>query len=511
MKNISIKSITVTAVISLSLLGTGCGKIADFGDTNVNPAGISSPVTSALLTNVESAFGGFAVNNRKTTYCQYVSESQYTDVSLYALPQLEMGGTYAGVLNDLQVIINYNSDGKTSAVASAYGSNNNQIAIAKILRSYIYWVLTDSWGDIPYSEALLGAANSSPKFDKQEDVYFSVMKDLKNAVAGFDNGTTVKGDIIYGGDVAKWKKLGNTIRMLMAMRLTNKYPNAGDKAAVQFAEAYSNAAGYISANADNFSVAFPGGTFKNTWYLVYEARDDYSESKTMTDVMAGLGDARQSVFGTNNVGFPYGLTRDLAVQFGNSVGNGHSRVLAASKRTEASTVVVINAATALLAKAEAIERGWVSGTTADAQIAYEASIAASHAEWGVSMSAGYLTGSASYTSGGGVASNIGAGTGAFDNFRAASNNIQDATTTTKLQRIALQRWVAAYPNGQEGWAEQRRTGIPNLKTTRFATGKFVTRYVYGVNDYSFNNVQTKAAAALLAGGDVQDAKVWWDQ
>ena len=198
------------------------------------------------------------------------------------------------------------------------------------------------------------------------------------------------------------------------------------------------------------------------------------------------------------------------MQFGNSVGNGHSRVLATAKRTESSPVVVINAASALLAKAEAIERGWVAGTTADAQAAYETSIAVSHAEWGVSVPAGYLSGAANYTAGGGVASNIGAGAAPFDNFRVASTNVQDAITTTKLQRIALQRWVANYPNGQEGWAEQRRTGVPNLKTSRFATGKFVTRYTYGVNDYSFNNAATKAAAALITGGDVQDAKVWWD-
>jgi len=53
--------------------------------------------------------------------------------------------------------------------------------------------------------------------------------------------------------------------------------------------------------------------------------------------------------------------------------------------------------------------------------------------------------------------------------------------------------------------------MPNLQTTRFFTGKFVQRYVYGDNDYSFNNDATKAAAARLTGGDVQEAKIWWAQ
>jgi Starch-binding associating with outer membrane len=511
MKNISIKTTVGAAFFALLILGAGCAKIDQFGNTNQNPNGITTPIPSALLTNVQSQLGGFANGVRTITYCQYTSENQYTDVSLYALPQLEMGGIYSASLNDLQVIINYNADPKTAGAASAYGSNANQIGIAKILKSYIYQVVTDRWGDIPYSEALLGAGNITPKFDKQEDVYFGMMKELKEAVAGFDGGAAILGDIMYGGDITKWKKLGNSLRVLMAMRLTKKYPNAGDKAALQFAEAYGTGTNIINSNADNFVLKFPGGAFKNTWYLTYESRDDYAESKTMGDVLAGLGDTRQSVFGTNNITFPYGLTRDLAVQFANSVGNGQSRVLLASKRTESSPVTIVNASSVLLAKAEGIERGWISGTTADAQAAYEAGITASFGEWGVALPAGYLSGSANYTSGVGVTTNIGAGAAPYDNFRAASNNVQDAATTTKLQRIALQRWLAAYPNGNEGWAEYRRTGVPNLKTTRFATGPFVVRYVYGVNDYSFNNAQTKAAAARLPNGDKQESKIWWAQ
>jgi hypothetical protein len=519
MKN---KSLVLSTAILLvfTLIGVGCAKIDKFDDTNVNPNGISSPIPSALLTSVQSQLGGLANPTRTTTYCQYTSENQYTDISLFQLPQIEMGPLFAGntpvgatttpgPLNDLQVIINFNSDPKTAGVAAGYGSNADQIAIAKILKSYIFWIITDRWGDIPYSEALQGATTPSPKFDKQEDIYFGMMKDLKDAVAGFDGGGKVLGDLIYDGDVSKWKKLGNSLRMLMALRLTKVYPNAGDKAAVQFAEATGNPAGIISSNADNFVLKFPGGSFKNTWYLAYESRDDYAESKTIGDVLQGLGDARQSAYGTNTTTFPYGLTRDLAVQFANSVGNGQSRMLAASKRTESSPVVIVNAATVLLAKAEAIERGWITG---DAQTQYESGIAASFQEWGVTLPPSYLSGPANYTAGGGVAGNIGAAPAPYDAYNAS--NAQDAATLTKLQRISLQYWLAAYPNGNEGWANWRRTGMPNLKGTRFATSaskQIVRRYVYGVNDYSFNNEQTKAAAARLTGGDVQDAHIWWDK
>lgn len=511
MRNKSFKTLASASLFALAIAGAGCAKIDQFGDTNNNPNGISNPIPSALLTNVLSQLGGFGTNTRTVTYAQYVSENQYTDVSLYALPQLEMGGTYSGPLQDLQTIIDYNNS--NPGAASAYGSNNNQIGIARILKAYLHWQNTDRWGDIPYSEALKGAGNFTPKYDLQEDIYFDMIKELKQAAAGFDIGAPIKGDIMYNGDMAKWTKFANSLRLVMAMRLTKVYPAAGGKAAVAAAEAVSAPGGLITSNADNFTLNFPGGFFKNPWFATYEARDDYAESKTLGDVLNGLGDTRQSKYGTNNVTFPYGLTRDLAVSFSNSVGNGQSRVLAASMRADNSPTFILPAATVLLARAEAYERNWITGPSS-AEADYNAAIAASFEQWGVALPAGYLSGPANYQSGAGVPSNVGAGTAPYDQFRAADNNVQDAATPNKLARIALQRWISAYPNGNEGWAEWRRTGVPNLKGTRFATnaGKQIPRrYVYGVNDYSLNNEQTKAAAARITGGDTQDGRVWWDK
>jgi hypothetical protein len=508
MKNI-IKKFTSAALITSVIMGSGCAKIDQFGTTNQDPNGIVTPVPSALLTQVESGIGGYAAVLRTAVYAEYIAENQYTEVSLYSLPLVEMSATYSGDLNDLQTIINYNSDPNTAGAAVAYGSNANQIAIARILKAFIFWQTTDRWGDIPYSEALKGAANLTPKFDKQEDIYFDLLKELKEAAAQFDNGATVKGDVIFGGNTAKWQKTANSMRMIMAMRLSNRYPAAGGKAAIEFADAANAVTGHITDNADNFTVNYPGGAYKNPWYLTYETRDDYASSKTMGDVLAGLNDTRIGAFGTNTTMFPYGLTRDLAIQYGNSVGNNQSRVLRADLRTPSSPVVVISAATTLLARAEGKERGWIAGGTAGAEADYNAGVTASFAQWGLTIPAGYLAGAANYQTGAGVPGSIGAGNAPYDNYRAADNNIQDAATTTKLARIALQRWIAGFPNGNEGWAEQRRTGVPNLKTTRFKTGPFVTRYVYGNTDYGLNNANTTEAATRM-GGDLQDVHVWWD-
>lgn len=508
MKNILIKKFAAAALITSVIMGTGCAKIDEFGDTNNNPNGIVVPPTSALLTKVGSQMGGFASNLRRALYAQYVVENQYTEVSLYSLPLLEMSGTYSGPLQDLQTIISINSDPATAGVASANGSNANQIAIARIMKAYIFWTVTDAWGDVPYSEALKGAANLTPKFDKQEAIYFDMIKELKEAAAQMDNGGPIKGDLIYNGDMAKWKRLANSMRMLMAMRMSQRYPAPGGLAAAAFADAASAAGGYMTNNADNFTLKYPGGSFQNPWYLTYLTRDDYASSKTMGDVLNGLGDTRISVFGTNNTMFPYGLTRDLAIAYGNSVSNAQSRVLALSKRTDASPVVIIPSSIVLLARAEATVRGWISGGNS-AETDYNAAVASSFDEWGLALPGTYLSGPANFNAGAGVPGSIGAGTAPYDNFRAASNNLQDAATPTPLSRIALQRWIAAFPNGQEGWAEFRRTGVPNLKTTRFFTSPYVTRYVYGNTDYGLNNANTLAAAASM-GGDVQDVKVWWD-
>ncbi|WP_462250428.1 SusD/RagB family nutrient-binding outer membrane lipoprotein [Ferruginibacter sp.] len=497
MKNKILNFKSALSVVALATMVTGCGKIDDFGDTNANPDAVTTPVTSALITSAESSLPGLVHGLRTVLYCQYVSETQYTDVSTYSLPQLESSGTYFGPLIDLQVVLNKST-------------NINEIAVAKILKSYFIWTITDRWGDVPYSEALLGQANLTPKYDKQEDIYKAIFKDLKEAVAALNiAGEVIKGDVIYNGDIAKWKKAGNTIRLMAALRLSKS--NAA-LAQAEFADAATNAGGIITTNADNFKIVPPGGpqnsVFQNPWYATYFTRDDYGISKTMTDLLTGLGDNRISVFATNSVGFPYGLPRELAISFTNGVSNGHGRVLAASKRTETSPVVIIGASQALLAWAEGLERGWATNGTAKA--AYEAGVAASFEEWGITMPAGYLTSTgANFASGSGVAA-IGQSIAPWD----AIPSTQNALTNTAIKRIQLQRYIAAFPNGNEGWAEWRRTGVPDLKPTRFATNsskQIPRRYVYGVSEGSTNPAQLAVAVGRLTGGDTQDAKIWWDQ
>jgi hypothetical protein len=523
MKNIQRVSKIVLTGLSAVLITAGCNKISDFGSTNINPNGATQPITGALLTTVEAQIGHInSIDNFfnfGALYSQYTTQTQYADKARYGIPQVEYSmtaynesgagatiGLYSGPMMDCQVIINKNTDPATMAFAGQSGSNTNQIAIAKILKSYIIWTITDRWGDVPYSDALTAnvTSNVTPKYDSQKDIYLKMFADLKSAVSSFDPaGAPIKGDIIFGGDIDKWKMTANSLRMLMALRLSKVYPAAGDVAATEFADA--EASGGILTNGDNFTLTYAGGNLKNPYFAMYDGRSDYGECKTFYDILSGLGDTRQAAYGTSSVSSPYGLTDDDARAFG-SANPTYSKNLAAAFRTTTSPIVMVSASAVLLARAEAIERGWITG---DARANYEAGITASFAQWGVTMPAGYLTSATvDYNSGTGVTASV--GQNPYNSIPASSK----AATTNKIDRIALQRYIALYPDGGQGWAEWKRTGIPQLQPTTYALGKQIPRrYVYPVNEraYNPNSVNAAVAAMPYPGGDTQDNRVWWDK
>jgi hypothetical protein len=472
----------IYALATLFVMGfSGCDQLGDFDDTNVNPAATTDPIIGALLTNVQATLGTYGSLTRPALYSQYFSETQYTEVSLYSAPQLPFTPEYAGVLNDLQNIIDQDQ-------------NNNMTQVARILQQYIFWTITDRWGDVPYSEALKG--DGTPKYDRQEDIYKGILSTLTDAVAKFDN-SLITGDVVYGGDVASWKKMANSLRMLVALQLSKKVPAPGGFAATEFKAALTNPAGYISTNAQNFDVNYPGGNFKSNWWLLYNGRKDFAESKTMTDLLSSLGDTRSNPYGgatelagqpnsnaTSSVGVPYGLTRSNAEAF-TGANTNWARVLRGDLRTETGTVVLISAAQVALARAEAANYGW---TTEDLVSTYNEGIALSFGQWGAAMPA-------SYTTQGNVA--LGA-PGTADN----------------LKKIATQRYIASYPDGLQGWNIWRKTGYPELTPAPAATNatKLIPRkFVYATAEYASNKASVDEAVARIPGGDTQDSRVWWDQ
>ncbi|MDR6944317.1 SusD/RagB family nutrient-binding outer membrane lipoprotein [Mucilaginibacter pocheonensis] len=489
------KKIYIYTLASAFILSSaGCSKLKDFGNVNNDPGNTTKPITAALLTNVQADLAGFASTKQEAInggqYAQYFTETQYSGTSLYNLPQNSFANDYStntndkqnsGSLNNLQIIINLNE-------------SKNTTAVAKILQQYLYWVITDSWGDVPYSEALKGSAVVTPKYDTQEDIYKGIIATLTSASGEFDSSSTLAGDIIYGGDVASWKRMANSLKLLAAIQLSNRVPSATGYAATAVKEAI--AAGVITDNSQNFVLNYPGGVFKSAWWSLYNGRKDFAEAKTLTDVTAATNDPRQAAFGgaseqpgniaTSNIGVPYGLVRLSVLDFTDK-NPTWARVLRGDLRTESGSVMLISAAEVWLARAEAANLGWIPESIVTD---YNTGITASFAQWGAGTpSAAYLA--------------------QFP----VTNTPNADITGTQVKNISTQRWISSYPDGHAAWAIWRKTGWPKLTPAPDATNaskQIVRRFTYATSEYNTNGTNVKAAVARIAGGDTQDAHVWWD-
>lgn len=473
------KKLIYTSLLGLFLVSAiGCKKFSDFGDTNDNPDATTKANVGGLLTNSIASLGSRAFMLNPGYYSQYFSQSQYPDVMNYSIVQDAFTGEYSGVLYDLQNI-------------QIENVSNNQNQVAKILQQYYFWRITDRWGDVPYSQALKGIEFTTPVYDTQEEIYKGMLSALASAAGSFDS-SPITGDIIFSGNVASWKRVANSLRILMSIQLSKRYPGASDYAATQFKAALADAGGVIETNAQNLTLVFSSPNFKNTIWAGYNGRKDYGESKTMTDLTASLADARQAVFGgqselpgnvlSSSEGIPYGQDKATTENFTGTTNPNWARILRGDKRLETSPMYIITAAHVALARAEAANLGWTSETAATL---YNQGIALSHEQWGVAApTAAYL-------------SNV-ALTGA--------NNVE---------RISVQRYLAYYPDGLSGWNVWRKTGFPTLTPAAAATNSgagIPRRYAYANSEQTSNKANNDAAIARLPGGqNVQSARMWWDQ
>lgn len=502
MKNIFYSALLLTAVISVA---SGC-KPGDFGDINVSPNSPSTPQTSLLLTSAERYLGRVTAETSVATaagivnawepkiYIQQISENLYTSVSRYNTKIYSYNGLFAVALEDLQTIITLNTDDatKTKPYVVNGGSNANQIAAARILKAFYFQNMTDRWGDIPYSESLKGKDILTPKFDEQQAVYAGIFKELKESAAQFDNGAGLKGDILFGGSVAKWKKFAATIRLNMALRLSKVDPAMGK---TEFNAALAD--GVIGSNDDNVVYThLSQSPNENSLYYNYEVskRVDYSISKTMVDALQAISDPRIPVYADPTatgtyVGMPYGLTQALAGVYdpGSPGKPGNISLIGKAFRAQNSPVRIFTYPEVLLTIAEGYKLGWVTGAPDDAmaETNYKNAIAASFTLNGVTAPASYFTQA-------GVAYN----------------------SADAIKLIITQKWIANYMGyAVEAWSDWRRTGYPALSPSPYPQnigGQIPRRQGYTTDEASLNNANYQAVIASQ-GPDELNTRIWWDK
>lgn len=454
---------------------SGCKKFD--GNMNIDPNKPSKASGTQLIANAELFLPDISSSPFGVHYPEYLSNTSFPDNSRYTTINFNFYSWYTGPLMNLETVLNSTLDANEGPVV-------NQIAVAKILKAYFFWFLTDRWGDIPYSQALKSKDNFTPKYDKQQDIYNALFTLLDEANAAIVTGN-IKNDIMYGGDMTKWKKFGNTIHLLMALRLSKV---DAVKGAAEFNKANNN--GIMVDNADNFKyqhLADPAN--ENYWYNSFTrlGRNWFAVSKPIVDYMKPLDDPRLPIFANKNttgnyVGLDYGLPGSTTVVINNF------SLLGSTIRQQSSPVYLVTYAQALFAKAEAAKLGWIAGGDATAQANYDLAIEQSIRQWN---------------------NNDITGLSLFKSHVEVQYN-----AATAIQQIATQRWVHLFLHGYEGWAEWRRTGYPVLVAAPGANGdKIPRREGYPVQERANNTTNYNAAVAAFpyGGADDLNARVWWDK
>ena len=498
-----------------------------FLEINSNPNSPEEAPSASILTRVQNLmsakYGGVWYNfNESSSMAGHITKCSYIDETRYAY----RAGTVNSMFNEpYEYISNLNM-----ILLNEEGpdGNPNMTAIALILKCYIYQMLTDHLGAVPYTEAFQGEeGNFYPVYDSQESIYYDMMDVLKSAsnMIVEDPPATLQitgADIIYSGNMTRWKQFANSLRLRMAVRMS--YVNEG-RARTVIDEILGNPGSYplLASNADNARFKWPGdATYREPLSSAELARHDYVVCDIVVYVLDELNDPRLPVYA------------ELA-------SDGEYRgFIAGSPGAPANVALVSNIGDFFAAniagytyhmryaeieflKAEIYERGLYSG---DAETAYNNGVRASLTEY-EDIDPGtvdpYLAlPKVAYTN------------PALPLLEYAGNdpdhncNIPDelvynvcANATVrdnaKLKKIAYQKWLALYQQGLEAWAEVRRTDIPVIgpapgrsMSAYRSHNRCPTRYPYAFDEETRNEDNLRA----VSGGIVDyywGQQMWWDK
>ncbi|MEX2592987.1 MAG: SusD/RagB family nutrient-binding outer membrane lipoprotein [Anditalea sp.] len=419
------------------------------------------------------------INNYRF-YVQHWTSTQYLDEPRYnmtsrLIPQNVWQTLYRDVLIDLKESKRLvEEDQITSAEVK-----NNQLAQIEIMEVYAWSVLVNTFGDVPYSQAL-DPENSLPAYDDAQTIYGEILTRLNSALGlinpeaeGFE-----EGDLLYEGEMENWVKFGNSLKLKLGMVIADVNPGEAQtlvEAAVPnvFTSLEDNAAlPYLSAPPNNNPVSANINP-------IFTSRQDYVAANTLVDAMNELNDPRRQFYFTQvnggYVGGEYG--------FPNSYANFSTVNPTITEPTFESLLLDYSEVEFLLA--EAVERGFnVAGS---AEEHYNNGVTASIIYWG--------------------------GTAAAATAYLAQPEVNYTTASGDWrEKIGIQKWIALYNRGYEAWLAWRRLDAPNLQPPNVeGAGTLIvpTRLIYPINEQTLNGANRTAAAQAI-GGDESSTKLWWD-
>jgi len=471
-----LKNIVYILFIAIAL--SACNSTLD--DINKNPNATETPLAPYLLTGTlkqgADLYWGSEDNfNSSLLFVQHWAKIQYAepdryDVSNTSFTSLWNTG-YATLITNMNTILNF-SDAQ---------ANSNYKGIALTLRSWTFLLLTDAYGSIPYKEV---GTTVTPAYNTQKEVYTGLLADLAQAqtLLATANGT-VTGDVAYNGDITKWKKLVNSLRLRIALRIADREPDLAKQAVVA---ATTDAGGLISSNSDIFQFIYTSSPQQNPASAWFETRDDYRISKTIVDKLYELSDPRLPVYAQLptdvTVGKYVGGANGLSNSDANSQGFAKTSKPGTYFLTSASPAVIFSYAEVEFALAEAVARGYIAG---DAGQLYKNGITASFNQFGITDAT------------------------VIANYLNQSTVQYDPTNYAKS--IGTQKWIAFFGQGLDAFAEWRRLDYPVLTAgpASVLDGQIPSRFFYPGTEQSLNGVSYQAAIAVQ-GKDLLTTKLWFD-
>lgn len=400
--------------------------------------------------------------------------------------------------------------------------NDPRYALAQILKVAAMHRVTDTYGPIPYLS--FGVENEVP-YDSQKDVYYRFFEELADAVetlAPYANaGETLftEYDCVYRGDLTKWVKFANSLRLRLAMHLA--YVDAS-KAQQEAEAALAAPLGVMTEATDIAQLQHitPLETYESPIYIVGVSWKDLRMGATLDSYMNGYEDPRlASYFNTTTDGTYRGIRAGMANTvskdaYAPEAEGSLTGLFSVPNVNSTSNVVWMLASESYFLRAEGALRGWSMGDTAENL--YRKGVETSFAENNAGDASSYLADDtltpADYTDPVTAAYS----TDARGDITIAWNEADGFEKN--LERIITQKYIALYPNGQEAWTEFRRTGYPKVFPVCVNesnggcvdTETQIRRLAFPQSEYNTNREQLDKGIALLGGPDNPGTKLWWD-
>lgn len=519
------KYINKFLIASLAVAATAC--TGDYEDIN------SNPYEPGDLTGDDYALSSQLNNIAGCVMSSDVNTIQFTDALL--------GGTLGGYFSDANSsfensFARYNPTNdwsrvfmKSDRIIPTLYANLGQVemlgekagdpvpyAVATVIKIAAMSRVTDTYGPIPYS-AIGETTDLAVPYDSQKDVYNEFFTELSEAIETLDthrgSALSPMGDYVYGGDINKWVKFANSLKLRLAMRVSF----VDRKLSQQMAEEAIKG-GVIESNADNATWKY-FSTLTNPLYTAVMYNSSGSETGGDTHAAAdiicymnGYDDPRREAYFLKSTfdGIDYvGLRRGWET-FNKSWGFNFSGV--GVKANDPLIWMTASEVAFLRAEGAAIHNFDMGGNAADF---YNSGIALSFEQWGVAGAEAYMQNSTARPQAYVDPTEQNPYNGALSDITIKWDD--SANSETKLERIITQKWIALYYNGNEAWAELRRTGYPKLIPVEYnGSGGVVDsnegpqRMPYPQEEYTNNSYNvTSAVNNLLGGPDNMATKMWW--